>query len=315
MNKKAWRFILIFTTVSVLSYSLYLYIKINALNTAISDQQETEQLNNRPHIVMIGEVYDHDYWNFVHDGARAYADEHGLYLDYRGPRQSNPDEQLTLLVEAIEIGVDGILVQALNEQFIPYIDQAIERDIPVITIDTDQPESNRISYVGTDNYLAGQLAAEAVLESQSSAEIGIITGSFTNHHHHLRLTGFKETIEKETGFHVVAEEASDIKQINAREKAYAMLKDYPEINVLYGTSALDVLGINKALDSLEREDIYVVGFDTLPENVELFESGQVDVLIGQEPKQIGYLAMDVLEKVLKGENYQAINHTDIKVLK
>ncbi|GAA3330569.1 hypothetical protein GCM10020331_083650 [Ectobacillus funiculus] len=67
--------------------------------------------------------------------------------------------------KAIVSKVDGIVVQSLDEQmFAPIINKAVNENIPVVTIDTDSPKSERVAYVGTDNYTAGEKLGEVVAE-------------------------------------------------------------------------------------------------------------------------------------------------------
>jgi ribose transport system substrate-binding protein len=55
----------------------------------------------------------------------------------------------------------GILISpGRPETLTPYINDAMEQGIPVICLDTDAPNSDRIAYFGTDNYEAGRTGAE-----------------------------------------------------------------------------------------------------------------------------------------------------------
>lgn len=297
------------------SYALFLTRDVVLLQRTIEKEKEKETLADRPYIMMIGEVNDHVYWNLVRQGAMDYAAEVELYLDYAGPNSSDPLEQLRLLSKALDVMPEGIIVQGLTEDYIPLINQAMDEGIPVVTIDSDQPHSKRMSYVGTNNLRAGELVARDVLANVVDIQAGIITGSYTNYHHQLRLAGFKSIIEKEKKAKVVAIRSSNITRVNAREKAYQILTEHPEINVLFGTSALDVLGITEAIDLLDRQDIYVVGFDTLEKNLHLLKSGKVQTLIAQEPYQMGYQSMKIMQKILSGDQVPETIHTDSHLVK
>lgn len=313
-HKKIWTLVMTIIIVLVI-YAMYLTRNVVLLQQTIEKEKAKETLNDRPYIMMIGEVKDHVYWNLVREGASDYALESNLYLEYVGPDNSDPLEQLDLLRRSLDVMPDGIIVQGLTEDYMPLINQAIETGIPVITIDSDQPASERISYVGTDNLRAGGLIAQDVLTHVDDIKAGIITGSYTNNHHQLRLAGFQSAIEEVTNAKVVDIRSSSITRVNAREKAYQMLIDYPEINVLYGTSALDVLGITEAIDLLGREDLYVVGFDTLEKNMDLLKTGKVQTLLAQEPYQMGYQSMRTMKEVLNEVPVEEMIHTDSRLVK
>ena len=131
------------------------------------------------------------------------------------------------------------------------INKAVNQGIPVITIDTDAPESLRTTYIGTDN-LAGQIAGKTLVEgTKGQATVGIITGSFTNAHHQLRVEGFKNVVADIEEVEIVEIEESNITQVIA-EKTYEMLKNHPEIDALYGTSALDGIGMVDATRGITK---------------------------------------------------------------
>jgi len=161
----------------------------------------------------------------------------------------------------------------------------------------------------------GVAMAEDVLANVDQIEAGIITGTATNHHHQLRVAGIKDTLTSDKSANIVSTAASNIKRINAREKTYQMLQRYPKINVLFGISALDVIGIVEAMEALNRDDIYVVGFDTLTENMQLLSDEKVATLVSQQPYQMGVKSMDVMRSIINGDNVEALIHTDSRLVK
>ena len=53
----------------------------------------------------------------------------------------------------------GILVSAADPELMrDAIDSAAAAGIPVITIDSDSPKSKRLTFIGTNNYQAGQMS-------------------------------------------------------------------------------------------------------------------------------------------------------------
>ncbi|ENH98040.1 sugar ABC transporter sugar-binding protein [Gracilibacillus halophilus YIM-C55.5] len=298
-------------------FSVYFYQQVQHYDAQIETANASSDELPKYHFALIGEEMDHDYWRLVGQGAKAMEDHHNVFIEYEGPRRSNPDEQLKLLDMAIQSQVDGIIVQALNDQFEPLINQAVNNGIPVITIDTDAPDSLRSTYIGTDNYKAGQLAGQALLEDTSGeVNVGIVTGSFSNTHHQLRVEGFRSVVDQADNVEVVTIEESNITRVVAEEKAHKMLQEYPDINALYGTSALDGIGMVRAAESLNQlQDLYMATFDTLPENIALLEQGKVDVLIGQKPYEMGERSVELMLELMKGHMIQDVYHTEASVVR
>ncbi len=316
MNRKRAIYVLLMACLVIaIGLSFYFYKKAQVDRLEITKATEPDNLPSY-HFALIGEEMDHDYWRLVGEGAKDAEKKYDVFVEYEGPRRSNPEEQLKLLDQAIKAKVDGIIVQALTEDFLPMINKAVNQGIPVITIDTDAPESLRTTYIGTDNYLAGQIAGKTLVEDKKGqATVGIITGSFTNAHHQLRVEGFKNVVADIEGVEIVEIEESNITQVIAEEKTYEMLKNHPEIDALYGTSALDGIGMVHAAESLNRSSsIYMISFDTLPENMELLEQGKVDVLIGQKPYEMGYRSIELMLDIVKGRSVEEVNHTDATVV-
>lgn len=257
----------------------------------------------RLHFVLIAHEKDNPYWESVREGAYAAADKYGVHVEYLGPVRANVQDHIQLVDMSIAAQVDGILTQGLTEEgFTPVINKAIDKNIPVILIDTDAPNSNRHAYIGTNNYEAGYLAGLKMIELLGGkGKVGVITGSFQAENMNLRTEGFKKALELAPEIELVAIESSEISQVEAEEKTLKMLKENPDINGIFGNSALDGIGIVKALNRLDRsEDVKVVAFDTLPETLSLLTAGEIDAIITQEPYEMGYRGVEKLLEVNLG---------------
>ncbi|WP_079710699.1 sugar-binding protein [Paraliobacillus ryukyuensis] len=297
-------------------FSIYFFSQARASDARILKADTNNSPIPRYHFALIGEELEHDYWELVGQGAKDTEEEYEIAIEYEGPRRSNPEEQRKLLDMAIKSKVDGIIVQAVNNSFLPLINKAVDQGIPVITIDTDAAKSKRFTYIGTDNYEAGRLAGEELIEqTNGSATVGIVTGSFDNAHHQLRVQGFQDVIEQKSDISIVAIEESSITQVIAEEKAQNMLTKYPDLNALYGTSTHDATGMAEAAESLGRSnDLYIIGFDTLEENLQLLKQNKVDALIEQEPYAMGNRSIDLMMDIMENKEVKDVYHTDTSVV-
>lgn len=309
--------ILIAAFLTSAGFSVYFYQQAQAVDTGITAAVTSEKDMPQYHFVLIGEEVDHEYWRFVEQGAKTAEEEHEVFVEYKGPERSNPEEQLKLLDMAIQAKVDGIIVQALNEQFPPLINQAVEQGIPVITIDTNSADNMRHSYIGTDNYLAGQMAGEALVEdTEGDAVIGVLSGSFDNALHEQRVQGFRDVVEQEEGIEVVAVEESNISRVDIEEEAYNMLIEHEDITAFYGTSSYNGIGIVAAARTLSREDdMYVITFDALGETIHLLESGEIHAIVEQEPFEMGYQSVEKMIDIIEGIAVEDVSHTDVSIIR
>lgn len=272
-------------------------------NMALLDQAQEDTVE-QTHIIMIAQELDNPFWRRIEQGAVATAQDSNVQLQYLGPNISNTAEQEELLQKAIQYAPDGIIVQGIDtERYNQLISQAFDHNIPVITVDTDSPNSDRIAYIGTDHLAAGKQLGEIILKKYtSSTVVGIIIGSAKSTNQLLRLKALKEQLEFSPLMSIVDVRSSNISKIEAAKQTVEMVQQHPDINVMIGLSGLDGIGITEGLQALNRKDIDVYGFDNLSITQQLVKQSDIKATIIQQPEQIGSQAISTLL------NY--INHVD-----
>lgn len=110
------------------------------------------------HYVLITDGMNTKFWESVYEGAKAYGEQHGSFVELLGEATGESYDCQGLLKKAIAEKVDGIIVmpdQAYGTRWL--IDEAVDRGIPVVTVYQDNTASKRISYVGVSNYNLGTL--------------------------------------------------------------------------------------------------------------------------------------------------------------
>ncbi len=281
-----------------------------------TEKSQVEKYNY--HIVLVPEELDNDYWRLVEQGAQAAAKDYGVMLEYVGPKQANIDNHLKTIEMSAASKVDGILTQGLSdEQFTPLINKVVEGGIPVITVDTDAANSKRLAYIGTDNYYSGFLAGKALIQdTRGQANVAIVTGSFYANHQQQRVKGFQDAVKGEKGIHIIDVVESEISRVRAAEKAYQIIKDHPEVNAFFGTSALDGIGIAQVVDKYVKPGkIYIVGFDALPETLAYIRNGTINATVVQEPYEMGYRAVKMMINLIQGKTVEPIVHTNTRIMR
>ncbi|SFD92933.1 sugar-binding protein [Fictibacillus sp. KU28468] len=270
------------------------------------------------HFVLISEEIDNEYWRLVEKGAKTEADKRHIHLDYLGPKQANNEEQLTLIDKAIAGKVDGIMTQGLsNEKFNYLVNKSVQKGIPLLTVDTDAPDSERQVYVGSDNYRAGKLAGEELVKNtQGKQKVGIVTGRLDASNQKLRVKGFEDVLAKHKRIQVAGIEESNITKSGALQATYELLKNDPDITAFFGTSALDGIGISQVTSQYQSKNKpFIISFDTLPETMTLIRTEQINATVGQYPYQMGEKAVRTLLSVKKGKLPQPLQYTKTDIIK
>jgi ABC-type sugar transport system substrate-binding protein len=137
------------------------------LNPPQLEGEETKG-DKKYRIAVIPKGSTHEFWKSVHYGAQQAADELGnVEILWKGPQlESDRASQIALVEDFITKKVDGICLAPLDSQgLIPYVHAAKEAGIPTVIYDSDldSPE-DYVSYVATDNYQGGVLAARRLAE-------------------------------------------------------------------------------------------------------------------------------------------------------
>jgi ribose transport system substrate-binding protein len=280
--------------------------------------EKMDQAKYKYHFVLVPEEMDNEYWRLVGKGAQAAAKQNGVLLEYVGPKQANFDVHLKTIEMSAASKVDGIMTQGLSdEQFTPLINRVVEKGIPVITVDTDTVNSKRLAYIGTDNYYSGVLAGKALIaDTKGHANVAIITGSFYKNHQQQRVKGFEDAVKSENGIQIIDVEESEISRVRASEKAFQILQNHPEVNAFFGTSALDGVGIAQVVEQYKKTgQVYIIGFDTLPDTVNYIRNGTIQATVVQEPYQMGYEAVKLMIDLVEGRKVPSIVHTDTRIMR
>src|SRR5580704_13813786 len=102
------------------------------------------------------------FWQPLLRGAQDYADKSNIELTIT---KSEPtvDEQTKHIQEMLDSGVDGMAISPNDAHAQQSILDDVAGKVPVVTFDTDAPDSKRKRFVGIDNYGAGRVCASELI--------------------------------------------------------------------------------------------------------------------------------------------------------
>ena len=240
---------------------------------------------------------------FLKEGVQRAAQEDGVNATFIGPVGSDADAQINE-IESLMGTMDGLAVSSVStDALAPVIDRVLEAGIPVVTYNTDNPDSKRLAFAGQDLVQSGVEAGKLmgqVLEGKG--KVMIITLDAAAQWSLDREKGAREGLAAYPDIEVVntLNTGSDPQKIySAIENA--MLAD-PSVT---GLLSLECCSTPAAGTWVERNGktgvVKVVGFDLLDQTVELVGNGNIQATIDQAPDKQGFAAVDMLVKFLKGE--------------
>ena len=281
----------------------------------------------KPKIVLISHIKTNPYWGYIREGAERAAKERGAIIEFLGPTTASTEEGLKLFEMATSAKVGGIITYVQEEgKYKKKINTAMEKGIPVVTIDSDEEDSNRIAYVGTDNVLAGQVAgAEMIKQIGKDGNVAIVIGGKDVKNQKERVEGFTNYLTSNSNLKIVDQDSSDAMLLEAEIITRKILNRNDKLNALFCTSALDGIGAAKAIQELnDKGKIKIVCFDDLEDTLKNIKNELVAATVVQKSDEMGYKAVNVImDKIEKRPNINSkllmdaniINKTNIDTYK
>lgn len=273
---------------------------------------------NNIEVDMIVKLDRGDYWETIRMGAEAAAKEYNVKLNFLAPDNENDyREQISLMEQSIARKPDVIVLAASDYEALGQVtDQTSYYNIPVISMDSEVASTKVKSYVGTNNYEAGQKAAERLVKlAGENSQIGIVNFVQGARNADQREEGFLDYVARFPSVQVM-----DIKYCGSDEQlAYKltkqMLLDYPHLNGIVSLSAESSIGAGKAVvDMGYAGAVKLITFDNPPEMLELLQEGTVQAMVVQNPFNNGYMAIVAAVQAARGEHMDDKIPTDTKLI-
>lgn len=223
--------------------------------------------------------------------------EFGIKVDIRYAVIGNPSLQVELINELIKDGIDGLVITPINHPLvIERIKELSSGGFPVITANSDLPDSGRLAYVGSDYFKSGETAAGILnMICSGKAKVGIVMGSPLVLCHSERVAGFTRRIAQAyRDLEIVETEINHDDDIQSFVVTKRLLETHPEIDALFLVAA-GVIGACRAVNELGLEGkIKLVSYDTTIASTALIRSGAISAAITQEPFIQGAKPLDIL---------------------
>ncbi len=258
-------------------------------------------------IAVIPKGMTHEFWKSVHVGAVQAGQELGVEILWKGPqKEDDRAQQITVVEDVISRGVDGIVLAPLDDRaLIRPVDEAMKEKKPVVIIDSRLQGENFVSYVATDNYRGGVLAAD---------RLGEILGGKGKIFMIRYQEGSASTMEREQGFldtmkakspgiqFLIQDQYTGATTETAYQLVENLLSRFPNVDGIFCPNESSTFGALRALqESKLAGKVKFVGFDSSPKLVQALRDGHLQGLILQNPVKMGYLGVLTVVRHIRGE--------------
>ena len=235
-------------------------------------------------------------------------------------QSATDDAGVTAAIEdLVAQGVQGIAITPTSDAVIPALDAAVEAGVKVVLMDNDLPSwTGKTAVVATDNLAGGVLAGEwlaGVL--QPGDTLAILEGVPGVAALDARVDGMLQGLgDLAADIEIVKRLPTGCAQDQGQTATEDILTTNPDVTAIYAACGPPVLGAITSIANagLTPEDIILVGFDALPDEVAAIVAGTEDASVAQFPAKIGELGVDTLFQAVSGEEVGAFVDTGTAIV-
>lgn len=236
-----------------------------------------------------------DYWDAPLAGikqAEAEITTYGIEIDKYFFDQNDKKSFLTEAKKILEKKYHGILLAPMFiEESIDFVKECAKVKIPCVFINSDLPDISSLCYIGPDLYQSGVLAAHLcgyLIGGKERILIVNISKEIDNHHHVIRKEqGFRDYFEQH-------QKPNDILKLDIRDTSYKAVGG--ELQKVFSNNKIDLVFVTnsrvpfvaKFFEEHKIENVKLIGFDFLKENIAYLKKETIDFLICQKPIEQGY---------------------------
>ena len=220
------------------------------------------------------------FFQLIHSGMKEAISQfrdYPILVYFRHINGVGEEEYLNVLDE-LENNVNALIIAGLQTKRIVEKVNQIAKKIPVMTLNIDLEDSNRIGFIGIDDYKAGTCLAGLTSNLTRSGEnVSILSGSKTIHSQSQRINGFLDTMKQYPEIllsNVIYTE--DKLEISNKLLKEMLSKKYYKTIVMVDSWLANA---GEVIAQTGYDDINILGFDLMPQNKEALKQGKVTYII------------------------------------
>ncbi|QDV42610.1 D-ribose-binding periplasmic protein precursor [Stieleria neptunia] len=259
------------------------------------------------------------FWDIAEEGCKAAAKDHDVECLVRMPPDGTADQK-RMLEELISDQVAGVAVSPIDPDNQTSILNEVAKATNLITHDSDAPKSNRLAYIGMNNYDAGRMCGKLVKEAMpEGGEVMIFVGRLGQLNADQRRQGIidellnrsddperpfdpADGVLKGDKYTILDTRTDNFDFAIAKSRAEDAIVKHPNIGCMIGLFAYNPPNILEAIRGADKVgQIKVVAFDEDADTLKAIQDGSCYGTIVQNPYQYGYKSVELLAKLARGD--------------
>ena len=267
-------------------------------------------------IAVIPKGTTHEFWKSIHAGSNKAAQEltaQGTEIEviWKGPLREDDREQQIQVVEGFAAqGVSGIVLAPLDDRaLVRPVTDARRAGVPTVIIDSGLESEEIVSFVATDNYKGGTLAAERMGQLLGGkGKVLVLRYAVGSASTTEGERGFIERIIKNfPGIELVSmEQYAGPTRETAKQASENLLNRFgDQVQGIFTPNESSTAGMLLALQDIGKAGkVSFVGFDVSQKFIDALNSGELHGIVVQNPFNMGYLGVKTMVESLLGRNVE-----------
>ncbi len=216
----------------------------------------------------------------------------GCSYEWTGSESENINQMVNAINTAVSSGADGIAVSLIsNTAFNTPVENALKAGIPVVAYNADSSSNKRLSYIGQDLKLAGELMGKRIVEDVKSGDVVIFTASAGSANLQPRLEGAEKAI-KASGAPItlktIVTGSLESQEKSAIEAYWTGHQNTKGMYAVDGGDTAELAGVMQKF-GLNAKGVKAGGFDLAEKTQKGLHEGHLEFTIDQQPYLQGFV--------------------------
>lgn len=259
------------------------------------------------------------FWTVAAAGAKKAGEELNAEVSIQMPVDGAGDQKRILEELMTTKKVHGVAVSPVHPENQADVLNQVAKATNYITHDSDAPNTDRLAYIGMDNYLAGRMCGQAVKAAMpEGGDVMIFVGRLGQLNADLRRQGLIDELlgrdsdssrRDPTGqvlqgdkYSILDTRTDDFDLGRAKSQAEDAIVANPNLGCMVGLFDYNPPAILEALRANNKlGQIKVVAFDERAETLQAIADGECYATVVQDPYNYGYKSIELLAKLSRGD--------------
>lgn len=257
------------------------------------------------------------FWTIAKAGAEAAGRDLAVKVSVHMPAEGIADQKR--IVEDLLIrGVDGVAISLIDSANQAAFINDTAAKTRLITQDSDAPNTNRLAYIGMDNYQAGRMVGELIKESlPNGGKLAIFVGRLEQDNARKRRQGVIDEVLSRSidssrydppgqaltdgKYSIVVTLTDQFDRVKAKANCEDAMLRYPDLSGVVGLFGYNAPMCLEALKQTGKlGTVKVFSFDEADETLQGIKDGSVAGTVVQNPYEYGFRSVALLKDILAG---------------